>query len=148
MKFIIDDGIMKIARLRQIFASELGKIGLYWLSKGFNNVITSNLQSLEDNVQDKKDLPQNLSVQKTHKKAWLEFSKSDIVNNGGNPEPEGWRSLPRGFVGYSVSKEKFFIVGGKWLNDEIVENICKSFNIKDPLVMYFPDYDNIKWEDK
>lgn len=147
MKFIIDDSIIKIAKLRQIFASEKGKIGLYWLSKDFNNVLPSNLQSLEDNVENKKELPQNLSVQKSHKKAWLEFNKQDIINNGGNSESNGWRSLPRGFVGYSITNEKFFIVGGKWLNDTIIQNISKVFNIKDPMILYFVDYDNIKWED-
>lgn len=144
-----NEEMLKIAKLRQIFASEFGKIGLYWLSKDFNNVMPSNLETLADNVEGKQVVPQNLSVLKGHKKAWTEFDKNYIEQNGGNSKPEGWRSLPRGFVGYSTEEQCFYIVGGKWLNQTITDNIAKSFDISldNYRVMFFPDYDKIIWEE-
>ncbi|MCM1260618.1 MAG: hypothetical protein NC222_06645 [Staphylococcus sp.] len=150
-KLIVNnDKMLKIAKLRQIFATELGKIGLYWLSKDFNNVMPSNLETLADNVEGKQVIPQNLSVLKGHKKAWTEFDKTYIEQNGGNYKPEGWRSLPRGFVGYSTEEQCFYIVGGKWLNEEICNKIISEFGIKQDnyKVMFFPDYDKIIWEEE
>ena len=148
MKFIVDEDTLYIAKLRKIFASEKGKIGLFWLSKDFSKVFPSNIQSLEENI-DRNKMLKNLSVQKKHKDAWLEFDKEEIKNAGGNPEAKGWRSLSRGFVSYSITKENFFIVAGKWITDDIVKNICKSFNItQEPYIMHFPDYDNIIWEEE
>lgn len=142
-----NEGMLKLAKLRQIFANEIGKIGLYWLSKDFDKVLSSNLQTLSDNVEGKIEIPKNLSVLKGHKKAWTEFSDSEISEFGGNPNAEGWRSLPRGFVAYNTEEESFYIVGGKWLNQTICDNIAKAFNLSDYKVMLFSDYDNIIWED-
>ena len=47
----IENAFFKIARLRQIFASEKGKIGLFWLSKDFSNVIHSSTETLAENVE-------------------------------------------------------------------------------------------------
>ena len=145
----IENTFLKIARLRQIFASEKGKIGLFWLSKDFSNVIPSNTETLAENVEGQVEVPKNLVIMKGHKKAWTEFSKETIEENGGNPKLAGWRSLPRGFVGYSTEEERFCIVGGKWLNDSIGKMIANAFNIKDNnySLMTFPDYDNIVWEE-
>lgn len=142
-----DEVMLKLARLRQVFASEIGKIGLYWLSKDFNKVLPSNLETLSDNVEGKTEIPKNLSVLKGHKKAWTEFSKEEIEQAEGNPDPKGWRSLPRGFIGYSTEQESFYIIGGKWLNEEICNKIAKEFNLNEYKAMYFPDYDNIIWEE-
>lgn len=142
------ESIIKIARLRQIIASAKGKIGLYWLSKDFNNIIPTDVQTLADNTNGLNTIPENLVVVKGHKKAWEELDKEIIKQNGGNSQENGWRSLPRGFVGYSTKQEKFFILGGKWLNKNIADKIAKTFNInEDYEIIYFPDYDNIKWED-
>ena len=94
-----DEGMLKLAHLRQVFASEVGKIGLYWLNKDLTEVLPSNLETLSDNVEGKIEVPKNLSVLKGHKKAWTEFSKEKIKQAEGNPDSKGWRSLPRGFVG-------------------------------------------------
>lgn len=148
-KFILtqNEGMLKLAHLRQVFASEIGKIGLYWLSKDFNKVLPSNLETLSDNVEGKTEVPKNLSVLKGHKKAWTEFSKEQIEQAGGNSDPKGWRSLPRGFVGYNTEQESFYIIGGKWLNEQICNKIAKEFNLTEYKAMYFPDYDNIIWEE-
>lgn len=108
-----------------------------------------NLETLADNVEGKQVIPQNLSVLKGHKKAWTEFDKDYIEQNSGNPKQEGWRSLPRGFVGYSTEEQCFYIVGGKWLNEEICNKIIKEFNIKENnyKVMFFSDYDKIICEE-
>ena len=145
-----NEKMLKIAKLRQIFASEIGKIGLYWLSKDFDNVLPSNLETLADNIEGKQIIPQNLSVLKGHKKAWTEFDKNIIKQNGGNSNPNGWRSLPRGFVGYSTEEQCFYIVGGQWLNEEICNKIITDFDIKPDnyKVMFFPDYDKIIWEEE
>lgn len=141
--------IIKIARLRQIIASQKGKIGLYWLSKDFNNVIPTDIQTLSDNTNGLNAIPENLVVVKGHQRAWEEMEEEIKEQNGGNPEKIGWRSLPRGFVGYSTKEEKFFIVGGKWLSENIANKIARAFDINEPIeIIYFPDYDNIKWEDK
>lgn len=144
-----NEAILKIAALRQILATEKGKIGLFWLSKDFCTVLPSNLETLSQNVEDKKEIPQNLSILKGHKKAWTEFNSTYIKQNGGNPDKRGWRSLPRGFVGYSTEEQCFYIVGGKWLNQTITDNIAKSFDISldNYRVMFFPDYDKIIWEE-
>lgn len=146
-KLTKNEGMLKLAKLRQIFATEIGKIGLFWLSKDFNKVLPSNLQTLSDNVEGKIEIPKNLSVLKGHKKAWTEFSESEIKEYGGNPDPKGWRSLPRGFVAYNTEEESFYIIGGSWLTEEICNNIAKVFNLKDYKAMVFPDYDIIIQEE-
>ena len=145
----IENTFLIIAILRQIFASEKGKIGLFWLSNDFSNVIPSSTEALAENVEGQVEVPKNLVIMKGHKKAWTEFSKETIEENGGNPKLAGWRSLPRGFVGYSTEEERFCIVGGKWLNDSVGKMIASAFNIKDNnySLMTFPDYDNIVWEE-
>ena len=151
MKFIKicqNDGMFKLAKLRQIFANEIGKIGLYWISKDFDKVLPSNLQTLSDNVEGKIEIPKNLSVLKGHKKAWTEFNDTEIEQAGGNPNDNGWRSLPRGFVAYNTEEQSFYIIGGKWLNKQICDKIAEVFNLKDYKVMLFPDYDNIIWEEQ
>lgn len=148
LKVVKNNGMLKLATLRQIFATEIGKIGLFWLSKDFLKVLPSNLQTLSDNVEGKIEIPKNLSVLKGHKKAWTEFSEDEIKQCGGNPNEKGWRSLPRGFVAYNTEEESFYIVGGKWLNEQICNNIASTFNLKEYKVMLFPDYDNIIWEEQ
>ena len=147
-KVVKNNGMLKLAKLRQIFATEIGKIGLFWLSKDLLKVLPSNLQTLSDNVEGKIEIPKNLSVLKGHKKAWTEFPENEIKQCGGNPNEKGWRSLPRGFVAYNTEEESFYIIGGKWLNEKICNNIAKAFNLKEYKVMLFPDYDNIIWEEE
>lgn len=148
IKICKNDSMFKLAKLRQIFATEIGKIGLYWLSKDFDKVLHSNLQTLSDNVEGKIEIPKNLSVLKGHKKAWTEFPENEIKQCGGNPNEKGWRSLPRGFVAYNTEEESFYIIGGKWLNEQICNNIAKVFDLKEYKVMLFPDYDNIILEEQ
>ena len=147
-KVVKNNGMLKLAKLRQIFATELGKIGLFWLSKDLLKVLPSNLQTLSDNVEGKIEIPKNLSVLKGHKKAWTEFPENEIKQCGGNPNEKGWRSLPRGFVAYNTEEESFYIIGGKWLNEKICNNIAKVFDLKEYKVMLFPDYDKIIWEEE
>jgi len=94
------------------------------------------------------EIPKNLSVLKGHKKAWTEFPENEIKQCGGNPNEKGWRSLPRGFVAYNTEEESFYIIGGKWLNEQICNNIAKVFDLKEYKVMLFPDYDNIILEEQ
>lgn len=147
-KVVKNNGMLKLAKLRQIFATEIGKIGLFWLSKDFLKVLPSNLQTLSDNVEGKIEIPKNLSVLKGHKKAWTEFPENEIKQCGGNPNEKGWRSLPRGFVAYNTEEESFYIIGGKWLNEQVCNNIAKAFDLKEYKVMLFPDYDKIIWEEE
>lgn len=142
-----DHGMLELARLRQIFDTEKGKIGLFWLDEDHSKVLPSNLQTLSDNVEDIIEVPKNLSVLKGHKKAWTEFSDTDIILAGGNPKPDGWRSLPRGFVAYNTEYESFYIVGGKWLNQEICDMIAQAFDLTNYKVMHFQDYDSTPWDE-
>ena len=91
----IENAFLKIARLRQIFASEKGKIGLFWLSKDFSNVISSSMETLAENIEGQVEVPKNLVIMKGHKKAWTEFSKEIIEENGGNPKQTNCRGLKK-----------------------------------------------------
>lgn len=64
----IENAFLKIARPRQIFASEKGKIGLFWLSKDFSNVISSSMETLAENIEGQVEVPKNLVIMKGHKK--------------------------------------------------------------------------------
>jgi hypothetical protein len=120
--------INQIIKCRKIIASAKGNIGLFWMNKDLNDVLEAEMITVQDCAAVSVDICEWLSVQKTHEQAFRDFPADEILKRGG--DPKNYRSLPRGFVAFSVDKDIFYIVGGDWLAaHSVIETIKKVFEL-------------------